>query len=47
MTIDYYVEIIGCALLTMAAILVICCTIWVCMSAYYDIIEKQKWRNRK
>lgn len=48
MTIDFYLQIMGCVLITAFTGLVVACTIWFAMFVYDDIVEKQqlkKWRK--
>ena len=44
---EFYVEIMGCALITVFTGLIITFAVWFAMFVYDDIIEKRKWRNRK
>ena len=44
---EFYVEIMGCVLITAFTGLVVICTIWFAMFVYDDIVEKIKWRSRE
>jgi len=44
---EFYVAVMGCALITAFTGLVVTCAIWYAMFVYDDIVEKRKWRNRK
>jgi len=44
---EFYVEIMGCLLITAFTGLVVTCAICLAMYIYDDIVEKRKWRNRK
>ena len=47
MSVDFYLQIISCALVTAFTGLVITFAIWFAMFVYYDLVEKHKWKNRK
>jgi dolichyl-phosphate-mannose--protein O-mannosyl transferase len=44
---EFYVEIMGCVLITAFTGLVIACAVWFANFVYGDVVEKRKWRNRK
>jgi hypothetical protein len=47
MTSDFYVQIMGCVLITAFTVLVVCCVIWFSVFVYDDIIEKRALRRWK
>jgi len=45
MTSGFYVQIMGCVLITAFAVLVVCCVIWLSGFVYDDFIEKRDLRR--
>jgi hypothetical protein len=46
---EFYMQILGCVLITAIAVLAVCAAIWFSMLLYYDIIEKRdlrRWKKR-
>jgi hypothetical protein len=44
---EFYIEIMGCVLITAFTGLVVGLAIWYANFVYHDIAEKRRWRNRR
>jgi succinate dehydrogenase hydrophobic anchor subunit len=46
MSVDFYLQIMSCVLLTAVTVVVVACAIWYANFVYTDFVEKREWRKR-